>query len=163
MSRVSGRGPGRGRDQQFVTDVTLEGLADERLRRVFAYWLSCRPGDALPPVAAIDPLALPREALPWITVLEVEREPLRFRSRLVGTAVAEAIGLDHTGRYVAEQPGMEGQHARFTWCVETRHPYLAAASLSWSPRAYKSYRTLALPFADAEGRVARIVHVFVFD
>lgn len=151
------------RDQQFVTEIALEGLAEERLRAMYAYWLSRRLGEAPPPLSAIDPLALPRGALPWITVLEVERQPLRFRSRLVGTEVVAGIGVDHTGRYLDELPAMEGQIVRFTWCAETRHPYLAQATMTWSPRDYKGYRTLALPFVDDEGRVARILHVFVFE
>lgn len=152
-----------GRDQQFLTEPTLEGLADERLRRMYAYWLSRRRGDELPTLQAIDPLALPRGVLPWLSILEVEPEPLRFRSRLVGTEVVEAIGIDHSGRYLDSLPGMEGQLARFAWCVETRQPYLARATMTWSPRDYKEYRVLALPFADAAGRVARILHVFVFE
>jgi len=158
----AGRSDGS-RDQQFVTEIELDGLAEERLRAMYAYWLSQRRGEQPPPLSAIDPLAMPLGALPWITVLEVEWAPLRFRSRLVGTEVVEAIGVDHTGRYLDALPAMEGQLVRFTWCAETRHPYLARATMTWSPRDYKGYRTLALPFVDAEGRVARILHVFVFE
>jgi len=163
MSHGSAGWSAGGRDQQFVTEITQEVLVDARLREIHAYWLSRRQGDAPPPLAAIDPLAMPRGVLPWISVMDVEHAPLRFRSRLVGTEVVEAIGIDHSGRYLDTLPSMEGQLVRFTWCAETRHPYLARATMTWSPRDYKGYRTLALPFVDAEGRVARIVHAFVFE
>lgn len=75
-------------------------LDSPRVRRFHDYW-SARRG-AVGPVplrAAVDPTEL-RELLPNIVVIEVERSPLRFRYRLVGTRVVEFNKLDFTGAYL---------------------------------------------------------------
>jgi hypothetical protein len=41
-----------------------------------------------------------RELLPNMVIMDVEREPLRFRYRLVGTRVVEFNNLEFTGRYL---------------------------------------------------------------
>lgn len=71
-----------------------------RIQRFRDYWNARRAGpDAVPLRADFDPSHL-RELLPNIVIMEVERDPLRFRYRLVGTRVAEFNGLDFTGRYL---------------------------------------------------------------
>lgn len=71
-----------------------------RIQRFRAYWNSRRTGpDVVPRRADFDPNHL-RELLSNIVVMEVERDPLRFRYRLVGTRVVEFNNLDFTGLYL---------------------------------------------------------------
>ncbi len=45
-------------------------------------------------------------------MLGIERNPLRFRYRLVGTKLSQVIGSDRTGKYMDEiVPGFEGSGA----------------------------------------------------
>ena len=71
-----------------------------RIKRFYDYWNARRAApDFVPLRADFDPADL-RELLPNIVIMEVERSPLRFRYRLVGTRVVEFNNLDFTGLYL---------------------------------------------------------------
>lgn len=146
-------------DQQ--DPISRERLEPDHLRAAYDYWCAARGMQPLPPVAALDPTLLPRGCLPWLGVVEVEGEPPRYRSRVVGTAVAEALGIDHTGRYLDEIPGMASQLVRIDRCRRDRRPYLAEAEVTFAPHDFRRYRSLTLPFGGPEG-VQRLVFVFAF-
>jgi hypothetical protein len=75
-------------------------LHSPRVQRFHEYWKARRGAEHVVPLrAALDPTEL-RELLPNIVIIEVEREPLRFRYRLVGTRVVEFNKLDFTGLYL---------------------------------------------------------------
>ncbi|WP_420405232.1 PAS domain-containing protein [Nisaea sp.] len=71
------------------------------VRDLLAHWISIHPGDRIPARADFDPLDIPR-LLPNLVLTDVERDPWRFRVRVMGTAVVEAMGEDFTGRYLDE-------------------------------------------------------------
>ena len=75
--------------------------SDRRLRRVYDYWQDKRGARAMPARADVDPGEL-RSVLPYLMLTDVLDDGCRFRYRLFGTAVAEAFGLDPTGRFVDE-------------------------------------------------------------
>lgn len=84
-----------------------------RLRRLYAYWRSIQSGAAtLPGRQHVDPAEI-REILPWIWLTDIQRDPLRFRYRLLGTAHYEPMRGDFTGRW------MDEAHPNFT----TSHVY----------------------------------------
>lgn len=139
-----------------------EDLSPAYMRAAYDYWSSVRGKTALPPVCAIDPISLPTGCLPYIVMVEVESEPLRFRSRLNGTKVVEAFGIDQTGRYYNDMPGMTEQLTRFEWCVRNQRPYLGEGTITFAPHDFHRYRTLGLPFGDEERGVQRILFVFDF-
>jgi len=73
-----------------------------RLRALHDHWQSLRPApDRLPSRRDFDPMAVPR-LLPNIWLLDVRREPLRFRYRVVGTYMVMALGQDATGCWFHE-------------------------------------------------------------
>ncbi len=140
-----------------------EQFADRRQAAVYAYWRDRRNGADVPPVAAIDPLALPRAALPFLGLLHREPDSGRYFTRLVGTEVVEALGVDHTGRYIDEIAGMSAQRERFDRAVRARRPYWATAPLSFARHDYKHYSVLGLPFAEPGAEVSRLLFVFDFE
>jgi len=72
---------------------------DERLVRLHAYWQARHPpGGGLPGRQHVDPLEIGPALLPFLFLLEVEDDPLRFRYRLTGTHMVKGIGRDPTGR-----------------------------------------------------------------
>jgi hypothetical protein len=147
----------------FDAQPARECLPTDQMRKMFDAWVSARGDDALPPANAIDPTRLPRDCLPYLTIIEVTHAPMRLRSRLVGTAMVEALGIDQTGQYLDDIPGMgTEQMKRFEWCVKERKPYYAEGRLTFSPRDYKRYQALALPYAGDDGRVSRLLYVFGF-
>lgn len=78
-----------------------------QLRELLRYWISIHPGPALPDRRDFDPIAVPR-ALGNLVLTTVERDPYRFRIRLMGTAVVTAMGQDFTGLFLDEAfPGVE--------------------------------------------------------
>ncbi len=73
-----------------------------RVRALYEYWRSIHPGPGrLPGRAAVDPMAIPR-LLPYIMLLDVVGQPPRFRYRLIGTRMVDALGTDFTGRWLDE-------------------------------------------------------------
>ena len=73
------------------------------LRRAYDYWLDKCAGRPFPDRADLDPAEI-KDVLPHLTIVEVtggDTRP-RFRYRLVGTAVAEAVGRDRTGCFADE-------------------------------------------------------------
>jgi hypothetical protein len=60
------------------------------------YWDSKRAGRRMPSRRDIEPTEI-LDLLPYVVLVDVEREPLDFRYRLVGTAVAARFGHDRTG------------------------------------------------------------------
>lgn len=77
----------------------LELARNPVLRDLVRYWLAIHPGPVLPGRQHFDPIDVPR-ALRNLVLTEVEREPFRFRVRLMGTAVVAAFGADYTGTYL---------------------------------------------------------------
>lgn len=70
---------------------------------VFDYWVSLSDASGRPQVSAFDAIDLGTanpEALPHIWLVDVEREPYRFRYRIVGGEVKAAGGLPNSGDYV---------------------------------------------------------------
>jgi hypothetical protein len=93
------------------------------VRQVYEYWLAIRPAAGLPGRQHVDPGAV-TPALPYLFIVDVSRDPLRFRYRLVGTAYAELMGRDLTGAYYDEvHPGFTGEIRRqYMDAVEHRRP-----------------------------------------
>jgi hypothetical protein len=81
-------------------------LDDTRLRRLFGYWLEKRGERLFPAKAEIDPLDFPY-ILGYVTLVDVERDPRRYRFRLDGSILVALSGTDYTGRYLDELPGAE--------------------------------------------------------
>jgi hypothetical protein len=75
---------------------------DERIRRLYEYWLSVHPADGqIPGRQHIDPTSVPN-LLPWIWLVDVQRAPLRFKHRLVGTEHVRVMGRDDTAKWLDE-------------------------------------------------------------
>jgi hypothetical protein len=75
-------------------------ITSDRIRRLVAYWTSCRRDRPVPLRADIEPADI-RDLLPNIVMVEIE-DPFRVRYRLVGTKVVDFNRLDFTGRYLDE-------------------------------------------------------------
>jgi hypothetical protein len=80
-----------------------DDLQNPRLVRLYRHWEAIRGARAMPSRAAFDPVDVP-ELLGNLILVEVLRQPLRFRYRLIGSRLTERVGRDMTGRFFDEVP-----------------------------------------------------------
>ena len=99
-------------------------LAAPTLRQAFDYWDAVRGDRLMPARRDIDPASM----IPWLRntfLVDVIRDPLEFRFRLVGTEVVHRFGMEITGRKLRELNlhGREHQtRAEYTAVAEGRAP-----------------------------------------
>jgi len=73
------------------------------LAELLAYWQAKRGDRVMPGRADIEPAEI-EAILPHLFMVDVERDPLRFRYRLVGSVLTDILGEDIKGRYLDEMP-----------------------------------------------------------
>jgi hypothetical protein len=87
---------------EVISSAVVPPESDRRIRRLHDYWCGIHPAEAtLPGRQHLEPLDL-SEVLRWVWLIDVQREPLRFRYRLVGTGHRDVMGADFTGRWLDE-------------------------------------------------------------
>lgn len=115
-----------------AVSLDLSELTSPRIHRLHAYWLHQRDkrGGQLPRRGDIAPDQI-RDLLPNIMIVDVERDPMRFRYRLVGTRVVEYNGVEFTGRYLGEIGWPEEQDLidSYTFVADSRQPFFGL--LAW--------------------------------
>jgi hypothetical protein len=75
-----------------------EQLGDPDLVRFYDFWVRLCGDRTMPSRKDLDPLQISPEFLPNLMLIDVLREPRRYRYRLVGTHIVSASGEDRTGR-----------------------------------------------------------------
>jgi hypothetical protein len=112
--------------------LDLAEITSPRIHRLYAYWQNQRQrrGGAPPRRGDIAPDQI-RDLLANIMIVDVERDPMRFRYRLVGTRVVEYNGVEFTGRYLGEIGWPEEQDLieSYAEVVNTGQPFFG--SLAW--------------------------------
>lgn len=114
-----------------VGTLEIAGIRSLRVHRLNQYWEEQRfSRGMLPRRSDIAPDQI-RDLLPYIMIVDVEHDPMRFRYRLVGTRVVEYNGFEFTGRYLGEIGWPEEQEliTSYRSVVETRVPIFGA--LDW--------------------------------
>ncbi|MFA7638282.1 MAG: PAS domain-containing protein [Parvibaculum sp.] len=135
------------------------GFLDPRLAYLFDYWRRKR-GDR--PAASRTDL-MPSEIKPFLPImnlLDVHREPLEFRHRLVGTEIVEAVGRDVTGRTVSPQlygDDYEEILAGLRTVAEDIRPFRRLKRPTWFSRDWLSLEAIELPLIDSSGEVNMIL------
>jgi len=94
------------------------------LARAYSDWQALRRGTLLPKRADFDPLQF-RYVLGMLSLLQVYRDPLRFRYRIHGTETARWVGFDLTGKYIDEGRDPD-------WAAKAHH-HLGHVVLSGKP------------------------------
>ena len=143
------------------TELSLDTLTDERVRKAFAYWDSARQGRTMPMRSAIDPVDL-RFCLGWICMIDVFHEaPRRYRYRVDGSNLAYLTGFDLTGKYVDQIESSEyRQLAKFVYdrVVEARAPLFLGNMEDWLERGFYM-ESVALPLSDDGEMVTSLMEV----
>jgi hypothetical protein len=136
---------------------TLE-LDDSRLQRLFSYWLEKRGDRLFPAKAQIDPVEF-SYILGYVTLVDVEPSPRRYRFRLDGSILVALSGTDYTGRYLHELPGEEYIafiKETYDRVVDSGKPYRYRKNGLFDQQHF-SEETIILPLGDDPPRVDMLV------
>lgn len=134
-------------------------------RRLYDYWLSIAPSGRLPGRQHL----VPEDIAPlWsrLWILDVSRDPLRYRYRLCGSEVVRALGREVTGRWLDEvHPQLivnPASRERFRFTAETGCPTWRRGPPLWTRNPdHRTIETCIVPLA-ADGRhVDKMVSVAV--
>ncbi len=104
------------------------------VRRFYEYWLAVAPPGRLPGRQHIKPEDIV-PLLPRIWMLDIFRDPLRFRYRLVGTDIVRSVHRELTGQWVDEaQPETVSNpmlRDRYRFIAETGRPTWRRGPTHW--------------------------------
>jgi hypothetical protein len=141
-------------------------LADPDLVRFYDFWVALRGERAMPSRKDLDPMQIGPEFLPNLMLIDVLREPRRYRYRLIGTHIVAATGEDRTGR-IFENVGFFKDHPavleQYDSVVDTGQPLhsLEPFTNSIRGRAYDVDRLL-LPLSSDGRTVDMLIVLFHF-
>jgi hypothetical protein len=129
------------------------------------YWDSKRAGRRMPARRDIEPTEI-LDLLPYVVLIDVERDPLDFRYRLVGTAVATRFGHDHTGSRFSTLPQQAEGSAVWKTAVrilDERRPIVSHIPFVGFHRWVQNYRDISMPLSEDNDTVNMIFAVLQFE
>jgi hypothetical protein len=134
--------------ESHMADIR-SSIAHPKLVDLYDYWNRIRGLRDVPARADFDPIDIPK-LLPYLILNEVERNPIRFRIRLEGTAVAAVRRRPGTGRYL-DEPGIVVLHngviEAFTRMIADRQPWYSEGSFRLEDGRSGHLHRLALPLS----------------
>ncbi len=132
----------------------------KRLIEVVDYWRQFRGDRAMPSRHDVDPLKISGHLLPHLELIDVLPRPeQRFRWRLIGTHVTEAVGRDSTGRYFDElypDEDFETVSRPFKWVAENAKPLRWHGTSGFIGRDWLAYEGAYLPLSSG-GTVVNMI------
>ncbi|WP_259780516.1 PAS domain-containing protein [Aestuariispira ectoiniformans] len=148
-----------------MTELNVESW-DQRLQKLYLYWRSIHREDGrLPRRQEFDPLAI-FDILPYIWMVDIHRNPLRFKFRLMGTENVNAMGWDVTGKWIDEaypsfHEGVEG-YADYVSLAKEKLPSYRKGPAHYHVPEYKHIERIMLPMVDDDDRCNLIVAATVY-
>lgn len=145
--------------------LEISQIRSERVQRLHEYWRSKIAAQGSVPLRRdIDPIELP-DLLPCLMLLDVERDPLRFRYRLVGTRVVDFSYHDFTGTYLDEAGWVEvkGFTGAYVDAVNERKP--TGGFYVWDLRsgAPGTCEFALFPLCDEQGEITHVLAIEDYD
>ena len=149
-----------------AVSLDLSEVTSPRIHRLHAYWQHQRDkrGGQLPRRGDIAPDQI-RDLLPNIMIVDVERDPMRFRYRLVGTRVVEYNGVEFTGRYLGEIGWPEEQDLvdGYAFVANSRRPFFGLLAWELVTRAVGRCEFVRLPLSEDGALVSQILAMEDYD
>ncbi len=127
-------------------------------QQIYDYWRKCAGDRDMPMRSDLNPSDIPN-LLPFVSLIDIEHDPLRYRIRLAGTRLYDIYDGEITGKYVEE---LDWGSNRDYWISSYRRVVkgaLPAQGVVKSPSARSEHLAqfwLRLPLADANGAVQMI-------
>jgi hypothetical protein len=137
--------------------------SSEIVRAALTYWEGKLEGRRMPARRDIDPVLEIPGLLPWIILVDVLRDPLDFRYRVIGTGVVERTRRDYTGACLSELTHVERDGP--LWIdriavIETRAPRLTAPSYTGGDNTVQNVSGVHLPLS-GDGDHVNMILTFV--
>jgi len=134
---------------------------DAVLTALHAYWNHRRGTRAVPDRRDIDPVDIGPGLLPNVGLVDVVDGGVRFRNRLVGTAIVERWGFETTGRFLDEIM-TEGSyrdfiHELYRDACRFRAPVYSSSLFRWDVGTHMLTRRLYLPLTYGGDEVTMIL------
>lgn len=129
-------------------------------RTLYTYWLNKRGQRLMPRRADIDPVEIPPQVLPGVSLIDVVPDERRYVYRLVGTGEVEARGYDPTGRSVGDgflAPSQEDALGCYDRVVATRAALVDPVAFKATDGRYVTEETIFLPLSDDGAKVNKIL------
>jgi hypothetical protein len=133
------------------------------LRLLYEYWLGKCRSRPMPGRPDIDPTELPGRLWEHLTLIDVVHDAasMRFRYRLIGEGLIEALGRNPTGGYFDTTLPHEGGYRAYVidvyrTVVETRKPYYTASTYTLAAQSVPMLtKRVVLPLS-ADGRTVNM-------
>lgn len=135
------------------------------LRDLYGYWLAKKRQRLAPARKDVDPAEI-RHLLPHLFMVDVEKQPRRFRFRLVGTAIVSSFGLDITGRYLEEisfSDQAPSVLSHYVAVASTGEPSCDQVHFTRGGGRYLAYERLILPLSSDGTTVDILLGGICFD
>lgn len=121
------------------------------IQQFYDYWLSIAPPGGLPGRRHV----APEEMTAWLSrlwLLDVYRNPLRYRFRLCGSAMVNSVGAEVTGCWLDEvHPASASDprsRDRFRFVAEAGRPSWRRGTPHWArPPEFRAVESLLVPLA----------------
>ena len=139
-------------------------LRYDSLRQALAYWESKRRGRPMPARRDLDPIEIPR-LLPWVLLIDVLRDPLDFRYRLIGTEVVAVSRDDFTGTRFSDLPGKGSDSVIWDNCltvVRSKAPFSRRPPYVGPRDDVHSGQNLLMPLSSDGEQVDMIFQLIAF-
>jgi hypothetical protein len=133
-------------------------IVDWRLKRLYEYWLDLRKSRHFPTRRDIDPLDIVF-VLGHVMLVDVMRNPLKFKVRLHGSEMVTLARYELTGKFINDIPVSDYRHYVIEQCkclVETGEPLHVTNSRVVDSRVLP-YEALWLPFSEDGNEVTMLL------
>ncbi|MGO8919618.1 MAG: PAS domain-containing protein [Stellaceae bacterium] len=144
----------------------LAAPADPILVRLFNYWESKRAGRLMPSRADINPTEL-RGLVNHVMLYDVVEPGSLFRIRLVGQAIVDFVGVNHTGKMTTETLPPDAAKRLveiLTSVVTNRSPRFRAGYAYWHvAKSFRKFEACFLPLSPDGQTVDKIIGGHTFD
>jgi hypothetical protein len=139
----------RGGGQSPMSLAPLKTIADPDLRTLYTYWVRRCAGRPMPCRADISPRDIV-SVIPLVFIADIF-QPLRFRFRLVGTAICNRWHEDLTGKWLDEL-GFDGERdsvlEQYASVARTGIPRIDKEEFVNEDARYLHYQRLLLPLSE---------------
>lgn len=140
------------------------GIKEPRLARLYAYWQSRKGNRRFPTRRDLDPVDL-RYILGHLMLLDVLRDPLRFRYRLHGAEITARVQYDLTGKFLDDIPDPDYRDYAVRRCeglVASGEPLVIRRERALDGRL-RPYEALWLPFSEDGVNVTMLLCALLYD
>lgn len=140
--------------------INPQDLRSPITRAGYEYWLCKKADRPFPARCDFDPLIEQPLLARYLALMEVRREPLDFRYRLIGSAVRGHMFADWTGRWMSEIPVQRApnpvwQHA--VWVSEQKAPRFYCPTNVGPHKESRVIEVALLPLGPDSGNVTMMM------